>query len=312
VIEMALPVSETWLITGSTGFLGRNLIESLKSDSTIQPVCVGRKPGNGISDFEKGLARGDFNDTSFWKKLIQQTKPRVILNLAGATPPCNAEELWIANYHWIPGLIAVVSESPEPIKIVHAGSAAELGDVPITDLPVSEGYDAKPLNEYGKSKLAATQAFLNAELKLKPVVARLFNLCGPGQGTRQAWGRYAHELYLRRNENEITLKCFGLEARRDFIDIRDASSAIIELARCDETSRIYHVGCGRSMSIGEGLNLLVTASELNVEIEIDHERSVLSGPQDSIADNRRILRETSWAPKISIQKSLSDLWRSLT
>jgi GDP-4-dehydro-6-deoxy-D-mannose reductase len=296
----------TWLVTGTSGFLGRNLLEILNNVINHRVITLGRQ---GMSDVNDKIVKGDFSELLFWNETIEKYNPNVILNLAGATPPESDEKLWNANYNWIPSLVKSLEMQAKPIKLVHVGSAAELGEVPVSALPVAESYPAHPVSAYGKSKFAATNTILNANLKERPVVARLFNLCGPGQGTRQAWGRYAAELYASRNANKMTLKAFGLSSRRDFIDIRDAAAALIALANNHDSQGLYHVGRGSSHSIREGLDILIQLSKLNVNIV--EEPALNKGPDDSIADNRRIIRETEWRPLISIEQSLSDLWQSL-
>ncbi|MFM7319312.1 MAG: NAD-dependent epimerase/dehydratase family protein, partial [bacterium] len=251
-----------WLITGSSGFLGRNFGQICRDHSEIETICVSRNRVDSNLRFNSDSLHGDFKRKPFWDELIAFHQPDVVVNLAGATPPAPHDILWEANFNWIPELLQAVIESTAPIKIVHAGSAAELGEVPLSMLPVSENYEAKPLTDYGRSKLAATQAILGANLKVKPVVARLFNLCGPGQGQAQAWGRYAAEIISRKAENPIKIKAFGLGNRRDFLDIRDAAKAIFQLAELAGSTGLYHVGCGKSISIGEGLKMLIEISQL--------------------------------------------------
>ena len=300
-----------WLITGTTGFLGRHFVQICGDHPEIKTVFVSRMRDDFSSRLNHGCIYGDFNSKPFWDDLIAFHQPDVIINLAGATPPAFDETLWDANFNWIPGMLEAVNGSTIPIKIVHAGSAAEIGEVPLMMLPVDENYDPQPVTAYGRSKLAATQAILSANLKVNPVVARLFNLCGPGQGLAQAWGRYANELFRNKSEEKIVLKSFGLENRRDFIDIRDAANAIFRLADLSHTSGIYHIGRGSSISIGDGLKHLIALSQLNVEILNENQVIQSSGPSDSVADNRRIVNETGWEPKISVEQSLTDLWRSI-
>ena len=300
-----------WLITGASGFLGKHFVQICRDHPEIETIYVSRLRLNCNSEMNSDYIYGDFNSKPFWDELISFHQPDVIINLAGATPPAPDETLWKANFQWIPEMLHAVLESTKPIKIVHAGSAAELGEVPVSMLPVNEDYDAKPVTAYGRSKLSATQAILSANLKVNPVVARLFNLCGPGQGRAQAWGRYAAELFSRKAEDKIYLKSFGLENRRDFIDIRDAAQAIFHLAELSSTRGIYHVGRGNSISIGEGLRLLIEISQLKVQIEEEKQEFNSSGPSDSVADIQHIVNETGWEPKISVEQSLTDLWESL-
>ena len=108
-----------------------------------------------------------------------------------------------------------------------AGSAAELTVPGRSDecLPVGEDFPPRPDGDYGRSKLAATEA----ALAMGAVVARVFNPIGPGTPPSQAFGRFAAR--LAEGDGPVTLAVGGLSGRRDFIDARDVAEALVALAR---------------------------------------------------------------------------------
>jgi GDP-4-dehydro-6-deoxy-D-mannose reductase len=229
----------------------------------------------------------------------------VIFHLAGKTPPAEADVLDRANRLATVCLLDALKSIGRPVRVIVAGSAAELGSVPVEDLPVGEDYPCRPETDYGRSKLAATEAALAIEPPVEAIVARLFNPIGPGMPEDQSLGRFA--MLLGNGTGPATLQVGSLIPRRDFIDVRDVAEALLALALRARPG-LYHVGTGQSRSVGEGLEALIGLSGREVRVEVDHTRA--SGPSDSRADIRRIHAETGWLPRVSFEQSVVDLWTS--
>jgi nucleoside-diphosphate-sugar epimerase len=283
----------TWLVTGGSGFLGRHLLARVDREA-VDVVALGRRPLPG-----RRSVAADLLDPPGLRRAIRDVSPSVVLHLAGRTPPADAEALDRSNRAATLGLIDALAEiDPRPLLIA-AGSAAELGPVPVEALPVGEGCEARPETDYGRSKLAATRAVLGSG----GIVARVFNPIGPGLPTSQALGRFAAR--LADGAGPITLEVGDLTPRRDFVDARDVADALVALAMKGRPG-LYHLGTGTSRSVGEGLDLLVSLSGRAVRVVSDPGRP--SGPADSRADIRRIVAEVGWSPRISFDRSVADLW----
>ena len=301
-------IRQNWLVTGSTGFLGQAVMEMLSRRPDVKIHRLVR-PGHRLAG-QPGTITADLAQPQLWLPALHEIQPNVVLHLAGRTPPASVEELFTDNLELTRQLLRGLDLLGRPVRIVHAGSAAELGNVPSDQLPVHESYLPNPTTAYGQSKWAAAQAVMAAGGNIKPVVARIFNIIGPGQSTSQAFGRYAADLMRADSAKPLQIMAMGLTQRRDFLDIRDAARALITLAEHLNPARLYHVGRGESHSVGDGLDVLVRVSGKKVDI-IDNYGVTSQGPGDSRADIRRIRAETAWAPQISFEQSLNDLWTSL-
>ncbi len=86
-----------------------------------------------------------------------------------------------------------------------------------------------PRDAYGRSKYLATSAGLAERSPLEVMVARVFNPIGPGTPPTQAFGRFADRL-TDPDADPLDLVVGDLDARRDFIDVRDVARAMIALA----------------------------------------------------------------------------------
>jgi GDP-4-dehydro-6-deoxy-D-mannose reductase len=188
-----------------------------------------------------------------------------------------------------------------------SGSAAELGPVDPKSLPVDDNVTGYPREAYGRSKCLATSAGLGDQASLEVMVARVFNPIGPGTPSTQAFGQFADRL-TDPGADPLSLVVGDLDARRDFVDVRDVARAMIDVALRGRARHVYNVGTGRSRRVGEGLERLIQLSGRTVRVSVDPDLQRRRGPIDSRARIDRITSHTGWQPMISWEQSLDDLW----
>ncbi len=303
-----------WLVTGATGFVGRHVWNALGSgdpESSRLPADVyalGRhQPPDCPGD---RFLPADLNDVVSLGQAVRRIEPDFVIHTAGRTPPASDEELYRANFWFTTHLLNALRCLGKPMRVVLTGSAAELGPVPAAKLPVGEDYNGYPFDAYGRSKRLATAAGLGERPPLEVMVARIFNPIGPGLPTTQAFGRFAERLAEPGGE-PVVLDVGDLDARRDFLDVRDVAQALLALVLRGRPARVYHIGTGRSHRVGEGLDVLVGLSGRSVQTRIDPRLLDRRGPSDSTAAIGRVVAETGWEPRISWEQSLADLWRDV-
>jgi nucleoside-diphosphate-sugar epimerase len=303
-----------WLVTGATGFVGRHVLDALKqgSESLVPPettvIVLGRRcPEQWPRD---NFAEVDLTDTDRLPAVIKRLEPDYVIHTAGRTPPTPDDELYRANFWATIHLLSTLRSIRKPARVVLSGSAAEYGPVETDKLPVSEPYVGFPRDAYGRSKYLATAAGLAERSALEVMVARVFNPIGPGTPPSQAFGRFADRL-TDPDADPLNLVVGDLDARRDFVDVRDVARAMITLALHGKAGLAYNVGTGRSHRIGAGLERLIELSGRAVRVSVDPALQSRRGPADSRADIDRILTHTDWRPTISWDQSLEDLWRDV-
>ena len=304
----------TWMITGATGFLGRHVLEQLPTEFQREGrtgdtvVVLGRRCPKGWP--EQLFVRADFNDPTGLRGILNDVAPDHVIHTAGRTPPASDEDFYQGNFWATIRLLNALRSLSRKVRVTLAGSAAELGFTPSSALPVSESYPCAPTDAYGRSKHLATVAGLAERSPLEVSVARVFNPIGPGQPPTQAFQEFAAQL-MAVTADPLPLFVGNLEARRDFIDVRDVARALIGLSLHGQASLVYHVGTGESRSVAEGLDRLVQLSRRSVKVCVDPHRHARKGPLDSRADIRRITCHTGWKPAITFEQSLADLWIDL-
>ena len=295
-----------WVVTGGSGFLGAHLLARLPAGADVEVVAVGRSHPVGWAG---RFVAADFGDHDQVARVAGALRPTVVLHLAGRTPPARPEDFHRTNTLGTVAWLDALRGLGQPVRMVLVGSAAELGPVAVEHLPVGEDWPCRPADSYGLSKYLATCAGLAARPPLEVVVARVFNPIGPGLPASQALGRFART--LAEGAGELTLTVGDLDARRDFVDVRDVADALISLADRGEPGRVYHVGTGQSHRVGEGLDRLIALSGRRVTILEDLRFGRPGGPTDSRADIARITAEVGWSPRIDWEQSLVDLWASV-
>ncbi|AMV39834.1 NAD-dependent epimerase/dehydratase family protein [Planctomyces sp. SH-PL62] len=300
----------TWLITGARGWLGGYVLDALEraSGTGDRIVVLGRSRPESL----RGVlfVSADLREPEGLARAVREIEPDYVVHAAGKTPPAPDAELYETNFWGTDRLLSALRTLDRPVRVVVAGSAAELGPVAAADLPVVEDHPCRPMTAYGRSKMMATASALADRGPLEVVVGRLFNPIGPGMPESLAFGRFAAQL-ASPAADPVPLLAGRLDARRDFVDVRDAARALIELARRGTPRRVYNIGSGRSRTIREGLDLLVRLSGRSARVEVDPDATRRREPDDSRACIDRIAGEIGWRPSTTFERSMEDLWAAV-
>ncbi|HVS03502.1 MAG TPA: GDP-mannose 4,6-dehydratase [Thermoanaerobaculia bacterium] len=289
------------LVTGVSGFLGRHLARRLvAAGHEVHGSCLCGHPVPGATVHPMDLlAEGAV------AALVARVRPRRIVHLAGLAHVGASwqrmAEYFAVNVLGTERLVAAVGETP----IVFASSAEVYGVVPAAEQPIAESREAAPASPYALTKAAA-------ELLVRPrgVVARLFNLVGPGQSQQFALPTFARQLAaIAAGDQEPLLAVGNLAARRDFLHVDDGASALVTLVERGQPGETYNVASGRAVSMGEALDALLAASGLRVRVEVDPARlRPLDVPE--LCGSPARMAALGWRPERSLEEAVADLWRA--
>jgi len=296
------------LVTGTTGFVGRWMVDEL---STAGHVLAGARGD-----------RVDVTDAAALGAYVDEVRPDGVIHLAGiAFPPDAAREPEAADRVNIGGTVALlgaVARLERPPSVVVVGSSEVYGPPDPRDLPLTEQALTRPIGAYGRSKLRQEQAALEAA-QASPVaiaVTRSFNHTGPGQRAEFVAPALARRLLAAREAGEAEIRVGNIDVRRDFGDVRDVVRAyrlILEGLAAGNigSGSVLNVATGRSVAIGEMLAMLANVVGVDVRPVRDPALVRAGEAPEIVGDASRLTALTGWRPSIPLPTTLADLVASV-
>lgn len=292
------------LVTGVGGFLGPVLARVLRARGhEVAGTWVGGRPDlAGVRSFE-----ADLRDLPRLTEVVGAADPEVVVHLAGLS---HVGESWQRMPEYVEinvGGTANLLVAAAGRRVVLASSAEVYGAVPEAEQPIREARPPDPLTPYALSKVAAERLGLAAGA----VVARCFNLVGPGQSPSFALPAFATQLCaIARGEQEPVLRVGNLTPRRDFVHVADGAAALALLVERGEPGGVYNVASGCAPSIAEALARLLAVAGVEARVEEDPAR-VRPIDLPLLRGDASRLRALGWAPQRSLDDALADLWAAV-
>lgn len=164
------------LVTGGTGFLGRNLITKLKEKGYEKIKVFSRHVQNRIEDVE--YVQGDVRNKDEVSEAVKGEE--VVYHLAAVLNENAPEELlWDVNVKGSKNVAEACIEK-EVEKLIHVSSAGVLGE---TEEPADESSPISPETEYENSKAEAEKIIkrLIRKENLQGVIVRPAMVYGPNK-----------------------------------------------------------------------------------------------------------------------------------
>jgi GDP-4-dehydro-6-deoxy-D-mannose reductase len=298
------------LITGITGFVGRYL-QTYLLEQGIEVYGTSRKPQGDKSIYQINL----YNEKDIFN-MLHEVRPTHIFHLAGESNVKNSwlhvNEYFEANTITTIHLFEAVKKLREKVRIITIGSSEEYGAVNTVE-NITEETPINPVNPYGVSKAAISmlskqyfQAFGLDVIHLRP-----FNHIGPGQRLGFVTSDFAYQIAKinKSIENEPVIKVGNLDAIRDFTDVRDIVKAYYLIALKGKSGEIYNICSGKGIKIMDILNILLSYSKIEIKKVIDHQKMRPIDVPSFIGSNVKVFQDTGWKPKISINRSLLDIYK---
>jgi len=232
------------VVTGSGGFIGRRVVEALRTRS-IEVIGAHRPGGAGdiLPDDEIVL---DLQDAGGIDRAFHEIAPDCVIHLAGTKNRGDSigdyQENYQSNLLSTLNLIHSCRKLRSLKRFVFIGSCDEYGS---SVLPFHEALREQPDNAYGLSKLATTQ-LLSAWHRMygfPVVILRPSVVYGPGQGAEM----FIPSLAMALASGKIFPMTKGGQLR-DFLFIEDLVDAIIMAATHSGTinGEVLNIGAGCS------------------------------------------------------------------
>ena len=250
---------QTVLVTGASGALGQAVVARLKNNTEYQIVTAGRVAGNGN-------VRLDLRRLPEVEAALAQIQPDLVMHLA-ATFSGDFAEAYAINVAASQCMLDVVEKAAKPARVLLVGSAAEYGVVQPEENPVREHRLLGPVTVYGLTKAWQTQlAGMYAQRGVDVVVARVFNLDGPGMAERLFVGRLQKQISEVVSGTRREIEIGSLLATRDYLSTDNAAAQIMAIAKHGESGQVYHVASGIPVTMRDLLTRHLAANQLDFSI----------------------------------------------
>jgi len=293
------------LITGSTGFIGANLVRRfLKIGAEVYVFTRITSNKWRIKDILKEVNEYcvDLLDYEKLESIILDIEPDIIFHTAiyGGYPFQKDIKMIIeSNFIGTVNLVNACKKVDFEL-FINTGSSSEYG---IKSKPMSEDDILEPINDYAVSKAAATlycQAVARRE-KIPVVTLRLFSPYGYYEEPTRLIPSVVISCLKEKNP-EVT----SPNSVRDFIFIEDVIDAYMKVI---ETSgiggKIFNIGYGEQHSVGEMVNTVVELTGNNVRPEWGSVPKRANEPNVWQADITKAQDILKWQPKHSLEEGLA-------
>lgn len=307
----------TVLVTGSDGFIGSHLVESLlAAGARVKAFCLYNSNGHAgwleesapfqtaLTDGQAELVLGDVRDPELVDSVVAGTD--AVLHLAAliAIPYSYvAPRSYVdTNVSGTLNVLEAVRHHAIP-RLVHT-STSEVYGTPDT-VPITESHALRGQSPYSATKIAADKLCESFARSFgTPVVTlRPFNTYGPRQSARAVIPTVLSQLLAGAEE----LRLGSVSPQRDFTFVTDTCDGFLRAALADlEPGETVQLGTGSTYSIGEIVQkcLQITGSSARVVTEEDRVRPADSEVEVLLSDPSRAKDRLGWTPTIGLDEGL--------
>jgi len=276
------------LLTGATGFIGKNFVSYLKSKNV------------SVDSINRDILKNDKKLDEFVKSkhLKMRQNYDVLVHLAAELDD-SSKKLIPVNVTLTKKLLKMCVKNKID-RFTFASSHLVYGK---TDyLPIDEEHPTKPKTNYGKSKLLAEDICkkYSENFNLKISILRISSVYGYGQNDKYIIPRMLDNAY---SKNIILHKYTNGYQLMDLIHVYDVCNAILKSCKSKKTGT-YNLSSGVGITSFE---LAKTISKLtnNCQISIENKKSETN---HFLYDNSKIQQEFGFKSKIKPNSKILKPW----
>lgn len=306
---------EPILVTGGAGFIGSHTCKALAAHGFLPVVFDDLSRGHAGFVRWGPLVRGDILDSVALDAAFEQYSPVAVIHFAALAYVGESMLNPLAYYRGnVAGLVSVLDAMLRygTRTIVFSSSCATYG---IADrLPIAENAPQRPINPYGRSKLACEQILqdVRGTEELRVAVLRYFNAAG-ADPEAELVERHNPETHLiplaidAATGRGPALQVFGTDyptadgtCERDFVHVSDLASAHVAALRylkAGKPSLTLNLGTGKATSIG---NVISTVERVTGNaVPVVHSARRPGDPPILVADASRARDLIGFEPRLS-------------
>lgn len=302
------------LMTGSDGFVGPHVENELRRVCGPEIEIIATSKVGGAHPVFGKMDALDVTDAAAMRRSITRNDPTHVIHLAGVAAvgaaSMDPEAAWAINLGGTRNLAQAILEHAPGCWLLNVGSGLIYGETARSGQPLDENALPAPVDDYGVTKAAADLA-LGAMVRrgLRVVRLRPFNHIGTGQ--TEAFVIPAFAMQIARIEAgliEPVLRVGNLDAKRDFLDVRDVARAYaltVEHAHELRSGVILNVASGIPCRIGDMLKTLMALSQVAITVEQDPARMRASDLPLIVGDAARARELLGWSSEYNLNDTLA-------
>jgi UDP-glucose 4-epimerase len=267
------------LVTGSSGFIGTQIVKRLPASKVVTDADNGRI------------------DLQHMQQIMKLEHAETVIHLGGKTPQ---EELGWREYfdNNVTGTLNILEYciQKRAKKLIYVSSYV-YGNPKYC--PVDEDHPVNPHNAYAESKYIGERLcqFYCDRSDLKVIILRPFNIFG--KSMRDGF-LIANLVNSVKNGEKTTIE--NKSSRRDFLYIDDFVDLILRIKDYDSKYEIFNVGSGVSYSFEDVVNKIekITSKKINIDYNDNKETFI----PEVTADISKIKNKTDWQPRVTFDDGL--------
>lgn len=310
---------EKILITGVSGFVAKHFLDFLEENQLkVQVLGLDILDTNLYSDFsyvDFQYKRIDLLDQGEIENILFLFRPNYILHLASYSSVAfswkNPILSFQNNVNIFLNLLEVIRKYSLKTRILSIGSSEEYGNINTDDIPLKETARLDPLSPYAVARVSQEMLskLYSKSYGLDIVMTRSFNHIGPGQSDIFVVSSFVRRILEEKSNGikKIQLLVGNLDIVRDFLDVRDVVRAYYILLHKGINGEVYNVCSGKAVRLSDVVEMTANLLEVEVTPLVD---TTLIRPNDNmliVGDNSKLVNDTGWRPKISLQESIHDI-----
>ena len=295
------------LITGSEGYLARNLAKNLDKKKII---CYGIGRGNWKTknQYKKWGYKKNINGSinqRLLNKFDNYNFDYVIHCAGGASPivsminSVSKKQDYKKNVLSIKHVLDHILSKKKNTKVIFISSVSVYGNNKLKK--VSENTKINPISNYAKNKFLAEKICLNyhSKYKIDILILRGTSIFGPGQKKQ-----FIHDACLKITQNNDIFFGTGNEIR-DYIYIDDLCNLINRvLQKSFKGFKVVNAGTARGVKLKSVITYIKKKLKVKIKPKFNRIGSD-TNPMSMVADNKKA-KSFNWSPKIKFFDGLDN------
>ncbi len=302
-----------FLITGAGGFIGSHLAEQCVIEGFNIRVLLRYNSRNSFGWLENSIYRKEievtFGDIRDFDSVVRV--------MEGCQGVFHLAALIGIPYSYVSPLAYIKTNVEGTYNVLEAARILQLENILITStsetygtaqyIPMDERHPIVGQSPYSASKIAADQLAISYHkaFNLPVKIARPFNTFGPRQSARAIIPTIIAQIINRHDE----VRLGNVNPTRDLTYILDTVQGFLEIWKSKTLyGEIVNIGMNEEISVSELACMI--AKFLNKEIRILSDSDRIRPAQSEVnrlrCDNAKILANTNWRPRYSLEKGIKE------